>query len=144
MVRPQLPAAQDALRQGKIVAPNVFPAIRGIEEKRFNFSTIAHLAAIGRRTGVANILGINFSGIFAWWLWRTIYLSELPRFEKKLRVAFAWTLDLIFSKDFVQFLDIRAPMVSRAEEAAPSQQSKWPQPEPRNTRRAKSRVQRLS
>jgi len=44
-----------------------------------------------------------------WWLWRTIYLSKLPRFEKKFCVALDWTLDLIFSKDLVQFLDIRAP-----------------------------------
>src|SRR5215469_14255426 len=43
----------------------------------------------------------------------SIYLFKLPRFEKKLRVALDWTLDLIFSKDLVQFLDIRAPLVSR-------------------------------
>jgi NADH dehydrogenase len=109
------PTAQHALRQGKIVAHNIAAAVRGREKKPFRFSTIGQLAAIGRRTGVANILGVNFSGFSAWWLWRTIYLSKLPRFEKKLRVAFDWTLDLLFSKDLVQFLDIRAPMVSRPE-----------------------------
>jgi len=72
----------------------------------FAFSTIGQLAAIGRRTGVANILGINFSGFLAWWLWRSIYLSKLPRFEKKVRVALDWTLDLLFSKDLVQFLNV--------------------------------------
>jgi hypothetical protein len=51
-----------------------------------------------------------------WWLWRTIYLSKLPRFEKKLRVALDWSLDLLFSKDIVQFLMVRAPSVSRAED----------------------------
>ena len=107
------PTAQHALRQGKIAAHNVIAAIRGTEKKRFDFSTIAQLATIGRRTGVANILGINFSGFIAWWLWRTIYLFKLPRFEKKLRVALDWTLDLIFSKDLVQFLDIRTPVISR-------------------------------
>jgi len=122
------PTAQHALRQGKIAAHNIIAAIRGTEKKRFDFSTIAQLATIGRRTGVANILGINFSGFIAWWLWRTIYLSKLPRFEKKLRVALDWTLDLIFSKDLVQFLDIRAPMVSRPE-AHLSQKSKTVQPE---------------
>jgi hypothetical protein len=45
---------------------------------------------------------VRFSGFFAWWLWRTIYLSKLPRLEKKIRVAFDWTLDLFFSKDLVQ------------------------------------------
>jgi NADH:quinone reductase (non-electrogenic) len=109
------PTAQHALREAKVVAHNVIATVRGKEKMRFDFSTIAQLAAIGRRTGVANILGINFSGFIAWWLWRTIYLSKLPRLEKKLRVAFDWTLDLIFSKDLVQFLDIRAPMVSRPE-----------------------------
>jgi NADH:ubiquinone reductase (H+-translocating) len=132
------PTAQHALRQAKVVAHNVVASVRRTDNKRFEFSTIGQLATIGRRTGVANILGINFSGFFAWWLWRTIYLSKLPRFEKKLRVAFDWTLDLIFSKDFVQFLDIRAPMVSHAEEAAPSQQSKGQQPESHGTMRAGS------
>ena len=64
--------------------------------------TPMQLAAIGRRTGVAEIFGLKFSGFIAWWMWRTIYLSKLPRLEKKLRVALDWTLDVLFSKDLVQ------------------------------------------
>jgi hypothetical protein len=30
---------------------------------------------------------------------RTVYLSKLPALDKKIRVAFDWTLDLLFSKD---------------------------------------------
>jgi NADH:ubiquinone reductase (H+-translocating) len=116
------PTAQHAFRQAKVVARNVTAFVNGGSKKDFSFSTIAQLAAIGHRTGVANILGVNFSGFLAWWLWRTIYLSKLPRLEKKLRVAFDWTLDLIFSKDLVQFLDVRAPMVSRPE-GSPSLQA---------------------
>jgi NADH dehydrogenase len=89
------------------VAKNVTAAIRGGSKTAFSFSTLGLLAAIGRRTGVANILGTNFSGFVAWFLWRTIYLSKLPRSEKKLRVALDWTLDLLFSKDIVSFLDRR-------------------------------------
>jgi NADH:ubiquinone reductase (H+-translocating) len=96
------PTAQHALRQGKVVAHNVIASVRGAAKKPFVFSTIGQLAAIGRRTGVANILGINFSGYTAWWMWRTIYLSKLPRLEKKVRVALGWSLDLFFSKDLVQ------------------------------------------
>jgi NADH:ubiquinone reductase (H+-translocating) len=110
------PTAQHALRQGKVVAHNVRAAVRGGEMKRFTFSTLGQLAAIGKRTGVASILGVSFSGFIAWWLWRTIYLSKLPGLEKKVRVALDWTLDLLFSKDLVQFLMVRAPSVSRAEE----------------------------
>jgi NADH:ubiquinone reductase (H+-translocating) len=116
--RPYPPTAQHALQQGKVVAKNVIAALRGSTKKPFSFSTLGLLAAIGRRTGVANILEINFSGFLAWFLWRTIYLSKLPRFEKKVRVALDWTLDLLFSKDLVHFLDLRPPTVSRAEEEA--------------------------
>ena len=61
-------------------------------------------------------MGINFSGFIAWMRWRMIYLSKLPRFEKKARVALDWTLDLLFSKDLVQFMTLRAPAVSHTEE----------------------------
>jgi NADH dehydrogenase len=102
------PTAQHAIREGKVLAQNILAEIRGKSKKPFTFSTLGQLAAIGRRTGVANILGVNFSGFIAWWLWRTIYLSKLPRLEKKLRVALDWTLDLIFSKDLVQFMPANA------------------------------------
>jgi NADH dehydrogenase len=52
---------------------------------------------------VARILGFNFSGVIAWSLWRAVYLSKLPRIEKKVRVVLDWLLDVIFTKDLVQF-----------------------------------------
>jgi NADH dehydrogenase len=94
------PTAQHALREGRVVAHNVVATLRGRPTRPFRFRTLGQLAAIGRRTGVANVLGVNFSGFVAWWLWRTIYLGKLPRFEKKVRVALDWTLDLCFAKDF--------------------------------------------
>jgi hypothetical protein len=77
------------------------------------FKTIGLLASIGRRTGVARILGVDFSGFAAWWLWRTIYLSKLPRFERKVRVALDWPLDVVFPKDIVQVRTPRASTASR-------------------------------
>jgi NADH dehydrogenase len=53
-------------------------------------------------------------------MWRTIYLSKLPRFEKKLRVALDWTLDLLFTKDLVQFTIERASTVSHQSEESGS------------------------
>jgi NADH dehydrogenase len=104
------PTAQHALRQGKVVARNIAAAVRGGSRVAFDFGGLGQLAAIGHRTGVAKILGFTFSGFMAWWLWRTIYLSKLPRIEKKVRVALSWTLDLLFRKDFVQYL---TPPVSK-------------------------------
>ena len=96
------PTAQHAVRQGKVLAQNIVAAIKGEKLRPFRFKTLGQLATIGRRSGVAQMLGMNFSGFTAWWLWRTIYLSKLPRLERKIRVALDWTLDLVFSRDLVQ------------------------------------------
>jgi NADH dehydrogenase len=76
------------------------------------------MAAIGQRAGVADVLGVKFSGFPAWWLWRTIYLSKLPGWDRKVRVALQWTLDVIFSKDVTQYLTVRAPTMSQDETIA--------------------------
>jgi hypothetical protein len=87
------------------VAQNIAAVLSGRPLKSFSFKTIGLLASIGRRTGVARIFGLNFSGFFAWWMWRTIYLSKLPGLDKKVRVAFDWTLDLLFPKDVCAVYD---------------------------------------
>jgi NADH:ubiquinone reductase (H+-translocating) len=94
------PTAQHAIREGRCAARNIAADILRGRKRPFRFSTLGRLAAIGRRSGVANVFGLNFSGFPAWWLWRTIYLFKLPRLEKKMRVALDWTLDLCFTKDF--------------------------------------------
>ena len=111
----QPPTAQHALREGRTLARNLLATLDGRALESFDFQTLGQLAAIGRRRGVARVLGVNFSGFFAWWLWRTIYLAKLPRFEKKLRVALDWALDLLFSKDLVQLQTPR----TRAGETTP-------------------------
>ena len=101
--KPHPPTAQHAIRQGRVLADNIVAAMAGRAVRPFRFSTIGQLAAIGRRTGVARVFGLTFSGFPAWWLWRTVYLLKLPRFDRKVRVALDWTLDLFFRKDLVQF-----------------------------------------
>jgi NADH:ubiquinone reductase (H+-translocating) len=87
---------------GTVLASNIVAVLNGKAPQPFKFKILDLLATIGRRTGVAKILGLRFSGIIAWWLWRSIYLSKLPGFQKKARVSLDWTLDLVFSKDIVQ------------------------------------------
>ena len=101
------PTAQHGLREGLVVAKNIEAAILGRPLKPFIFTTLGQLATIGRRTGVAMVFGIKFSGFVAWALWRTIYLMKLPRLPKKLRVMVAWTLDLLFARDIEQMLTLR-------------------------------------
>jgi NADH:ubiquinone reductase (H+-translocating) len=120
--RPYPATAQHALRQGTVAAQNVVASIRGLPAKRFSFRTLGQMAAIGQRVGVADILGVRFSGFIAWWLWRTIYLSKLPGWDRKIRVALQWTLDILCSKDVTQYLTVHAPVISRedAEDLMPA------------------------
>ena len=94
------------MREGKIVAHNIAAVLHRRPLKSFSFRTLGLLASIGRRMGVARVLGFNFSGFFAWWMWRTVYLSKLPGLDKKVRVAFDWTLDLLFPKDVCAVHDV--------------------------------------
>ena len=110
----QPPTAQHALRQARHVAKNIEAVLGGYQKKPFRFSTIGQLASIGHRHGVANILGISFSGFIAWFLWRSVYLLKLPRLAKKTRVALSWLLEMIFSKDLEQMLTLRdVELISR-------------------------------
>ena len=59
------PTAQHALREGTCVARNIAAELLGKPKTALSFSTIGLLAAIGRRTGVANVLGLKFSGFVA-------------------------------------------------------------------------------
>jgi NADH dehydrogenase len=101
--------ALHAMREGRRLARNLAAVIDGSLRRPSVFSTVGKLAATGRRTGVAEILGVRFSGFVPWFVWRTIYLSKLPRFEKKIRVALDWALDMLFPKDLVHFMILRAP-----------------------------------
>jgi NADH dehydrogenase len=95
------PTAQYALRQGKRLAENIAATIEGRSMTPFRFKALGLLAGLGRRSAVAEVFGLKFSGLPAWWLWRTIYLMKLPGVERKVRVALDWTLDCFFPRDIV-------------------------------------------
>jgi NADH:quinone reductase (non-electrogenic) len=102
--KPYPPTAQHATREGKRAAHNVAAAINGKEGDRrpFIYQTQGMLAPLGHRSAVAEIKGLRFSGFFAWLLWRGIYLGKLPGWDRKVRVAIDWLLDIFLPKDIVQ------------------------------------------
>ncbi len=93
------PTAQFAMRQGQLLGRNIASVLGGEKTKPFTFTGLGELASIGHRAAVAEIMGMRFSGLLAWFMWRTIYLGKLPGFERKVRVLIDWTLDLFFSRD---------------------------------------------
>jgi len=110
------PTAQHALREGHIAANNIAAELKGgnrLSSQPFRYSSQGTLVPLGYRNAVAQIRGFRFSGFFAWWLWRTIYLIKLPDMYCKVRVALDWTLDLFFPRDIVQ---LRVVMKNRSNE----------------------------
>ncbi|MFQ5788401.1 MAG: NAD(P)/FAD-dependent oxidoreductase [Thermodesulfobacteriota bacterium] len=102
--KPYPPTAQHATREGKRVAYNVAAAVKGKDKnkKAFKYKTMGMLAPLGHRSAVAQIMGLKFSGFFAWFLWRSIYLGKLPGWDRKIRVAIDWFLDIFLPRDIVQ------------------------------------------
>jgi NADH dehydrogenase len=123
--KPCPPTAQHAIREGYVSAENVISSIkkelkfektkedrkdnnekRGeiIEssKKEFLYKTRGIMATIGKRNGVAMILGHPIKGIFAWGIWRFFYLTHLPTLENKIRVMVDWTADLIFGRNLTR------------------------------------------
>lgn len=94
--------AQHAVRQGAHLARNLAAVLKGAQPRPCHIKTRGALAALGCRTGVAKVYGIKLSGFTAWWLWRTVYLLKMPTLARKVRVALDWTVDLVFSRDYVQ------------------------------------------
>lgn len=100
--KPHPATAQHAVREGKCVGRNVAASLGIGTRRQFVYRTMGQLAIVGERTGVADVMGLRFSGLIAWFLWRTYYLMRIPQLEKRLRVVLDWTLDLFFERDLVQ------------------------------------------
>jgi len=102
--KPYPPTAQLAIREGQRLGENITSQINGngTGKKPFIFKTIGMLAPLGHHSAVAEIKGIKFSGFFAWFMWRMIYLGKLPGFDRKVRVSLDWFLDIFLSRDIVQ------------------------------------------
>jgi NADH dehydrogenase len=96
------PTAQHALREAKTLAHNLHATLRGAPPRPFRFRAVGALAVLGHQTACAELYGRRFSGLLAWWLWRTIYLGKLPTLEKRVRVALDWAVDLFFPRDIVR------------------------------------------
>ena len=108
------PTAQYALRGAKQVARNILATIHGRKTRSFSHRNLGVFVPLGRFSGAAEFLGLKVSGILAWWLYRTYYLYQLPRLERKIRVLIDWNLEFIFRRDIVQQDITRSEKVSRA------------------------------
>jgi len=108
------PTAQFALREAEVLASNIIAGINGQPARAFHFDSLGALCVVGHQTACAELrvpfagkTVWRFSGLFAWILWRTIYLLKLPGLERKIRVLIDWNIELFFPRDIVQTVDLK-------------------------------------
>jgi NADH dehydrogenase len=112
--RPYPALAQHATREGRHVAENVAAAIEGRAVTPFVFRMLGTMASLGHSRAVAQILGVRVTGFIAWWVRRTYYLMQMPRWDRRLRVVLDWTVALFFRPDITKVdLDVEPARLYR-------------------------------
>ena len=91
--------AQVATKQGTTAAHNALATLTHKPLKAYEHKLDGFLISVGQYFGAAEIGKMHFSGFFAWWLWRTIYLGKLLGIGNKIRVAVDWTLNFFYPRD---------------------------------------------
>jgi NADH:ubiquinone reductase (H+-translocating) len=100
--KPYPPLAQHALREAPCIARNILSVIVGGQPRPFIYKNKGTLAALGHYKGVGRVYKFKIYGLLAWWVWRTYYLMQMPRFNRKVRLIIDWTVALFFENDVVE------------------------------------------
>jgi NADH dehydrogenase len=94
--------AQHAVRAARVVARNVAAAIDGQPPKPFVYEPLGMMAAFGHTRAACDVRGIKLTGFIAWWMRRTYYLFQMPRWDTRFRIALDWTVSLLTRPDLTK------------------------------------------
>lgn len=100
--KPYPELAQHALREARVLAANITAHLRGQPLVPFVYKTKGTLAALGHFKGVGRVYKLRIRGFLAWWVWRTYYMLQMPRWDRRIRIVLDWTIALFFRNDIVQ------------------------------------------
>jgi NADH dehydrogenase len=94
--------AQHAVREAKQLARNIIAAMAGREPSPFVFRSLGTMAALGHTRAVATVFGVRVTGFPAWWLRRSYYLLQMPRWDRRIRIVLDWTVALFVRPDITK------------------------------------------
>jgi NADH dehydrogenase len=100
--RPYPALAQHTVREARHLASNIRAAIDGRDPSPFLFRSLGTMASLGHTRAVALVFGVRLTGFVAWWLRRTYYLFQMPRWDRRLRIVLDWTVALFFRPDITR------------------------------------------
>ncbi|MBW0000785.1 MAG: NAD(P)/FAD-dependent oxidoreductase [Verrucomicrobia bacterium] len=113
------PTAQNATREGTLVARNIAATLQGERPQPFRFQPLGELALVGKRTGVARLHNLHFSGLLAWAMWRAVYWAKMPDVRQRVRILLDWVLDLVLGRDVVAETAPAVPPTPRTDGKSP-------------------------
>ena len=97
-----VPNAQNAVRQGKLMAKNLVSTLRGEAPVDYYHENQGAVAGIGLYIGVYQSGGaIAIKGLIAWFMHRGYHGLSMPMWERKIRVIANWVLNFVFRRDMV-------------------------------------------
>jgi NADH:ubiquinone reductase (H+-translocating) len=100
--KPYPALAQHAVRAARVVARNIAAVVHGRAPKPFVFHALGLMAALGHTRAACDLRGLHVTGFPAWWVRRTYYLFQMPRWETRLRIALDWTVSLFYRPDLTK------------------------------------------
>jgi NADH dehydrogenase len=104
--RPYPALAQHAIREARHLAKNIRAVIDGRVPSAFMFRSLGTMASLGHTRAVTLVFGVRLTGFLAWWLRRTYYLFQMPRWDRRVRIVLDWTVALFFRPDITR-IDLR-------------------------------------
>src|SRR5262249_9517993 len=88
-----------AIAHGDLAARNIAHLLRGETLETYSYKSQGMLVSLGMNYAVVNIMGLKFSGYFAWLFWNAVHLYKLVGLKKQLQVATDWLLGTVFPRD---------------------------------------------
>jgi NADH:ubiquinone reductase (H+-translocating) len=117
------PTAQFAVAQAQALAQNLLAHVAQQPTRPFAHVSKGMMATTGHLKGVAQVFGVQLSGLPAWLLWRAYYLMRMPTFGRKVRIWLEWTWGMFFAADITHLRFTRT-----AEADLPPPTASQPQP----------------
>jgi NADH dehydrogenase len=90
------------VREARQLARNLHAVIEGRVPAPFIYRPLGTMVSLGHTRGVAQVLGFRLRGFLAWWIRRTYYLFQMPRWDRRLRIILDWTVALFFRPDITK------------------------------------------
>ena len=111
--QPSPPTAQFAVHQARTCARNLLAHLASRPLEEFSYRSRGMMAGVGRRRGVAQVYGLQVSGLPAWLLWRAYYLLQMPTLGRKVRIFVEWTWGMFFPNDITHLRFTRSHELDR-------------------------------